>query len=258
MPPLAPCPSVRALWIAALSLVGVAALVTPARAANEAAVPVAGEPEPGLKSSWWQRPPTANRDALPTGLTVRAQVPDAWTGVVYADSEVTRGGLTPGVHATLGLPFGLAVNAGAFAGRPTAGLTWRPLDGERVKAAIGGRWKGEGFTEPEGEIEGFAALSVLLPAATELHANAVLGGDPDRNGWDFEAAAAALHHLGSGWQAGVEARGRAGQEKGVNLSDWTAGPSLRIDIGRVAIIGMAGLEVRSGVGPWGLLRIGLH
>ena len=218
---------------------------------------------PMAQRSWWSAQPSATEDAAPTALGMRAQVPGQWQAAAYAGTEAARSGLTPGAIAALGLGHGLAATAGVLGVRPTAGVLWRLWQGEQVRVLVGGRWKGEGFTEPEGEVEGIAAVSVALPGQWQAHGNAIVGGDPDGNGWDVEGSASVVRLFQTFGQLGVEARTLQGREKGAARNMTTAGPSARVDFGRVALIGAVGVQVghtdaSPGVGPWGMLRLAIQ
>jgi len=93
--------------------------------------------------------------------------------------------------------------------RPSVGLRFRLLgeSGTRPGIALGAFYKTEGFTEPEGEIEGVLAVSAHVGNLGFL-ANLVYGQDADGRERDGEAGVAATIGLGDRWLLAVDTRAR--------------------------------------------------
>jgi hypothetical protein len=102
-----------------------------------------------------------------------------------------------------------ATDAEATGPRPSAGLRIRLLGetASRPGVALGASYKTEGFTEPEGELEGVLALSTHV-GAVGLLANLVYGQDVDGHERDAEAGVAATVALRERWLLGVDSRTR--------------------------------------------------
>jgi hypothetical protein len=154
--------------------------------------------------------------------------------------------------------------------RPSVGARIRLLaeSGARPGVALGAFYKTEGFTEPEGELEGVLALSTHV-RDLGLLANLVYGQDADGRERDAEAGAAATLSLRDRWLLGIDTRARinlvpsrAEQPGQPSLPrfDLVAGPLAMCRLGPTflaAQVGMAMIELADlHVGPFALLGFG--
>jgi len=109
----------------------------------------------------------------------------------------------------LTLQAGTATDTEASGLRPSLGARIRLLGeaGSRPGLALGAFYKTEGFTEPEGEVEGVLAISAHV-GSVGLLANLVYGQDADGRERDAEAGAAATVAVRDRWLMGIDTRMR--------------------------------------------------
>jgi hypothetical protein len=154
--------------------------------------------------------------------------------------------------------------------RPSLGARIRLLreSGARPGVALGVFYKSEGFTEPEGEIEGVLAVSTHV-GRLGLLANLVYGQDPEGRERDGEAGAAATIGLRDRWLLGFDTRARLNLapsstarsgKPALPRFDWLAGPLAMCRLGPTFLAAQVGIamtdldEIR--VGGFGLLGLG--
>jgi len=147
--------------------------------------------------------------------------------------------------------------------RPSVGLRLRLIgeSGARPGIALGAFYKTEGFTEPEGEMEGLLAFSAHL-GRLGLLANLVYGQDADGRERDGEVGAAVTIGLGQRWLLGLDSRARlnlapnAAAQPGkqpLPHFDLVAGPLAMCRLGPAFLAAQAGIAMielaglRSGV-----------
>jgi hypothetical protein len=126
--------------------------------------------------------------------------------------------------------------------RPSAGVRIRVV-GEaaaRPGVALGAFYKTEGFTEPEGEVEGVLAISGHV-GEVGLLANLVYGQDLDGRERDAEVSLAATAHVRERWLLGIDTRAR------VNLAAAASPPPGKAALPRFDLV--AGPLVMCRLGP---------
>lgn len=132
--------------------------------------------------------------------------------------------------------------------RPTLGgrvqLLHQPRHG--VDGALGVFYRGEGFTEPEGEIETFVSLG-WRNARLAVLGNLVYGQDWEGNERDGEVRAAALCSVGR-WSFGLDGRFRfaIGEQ---HLPTGTVEPKLDLMAGPVAVATLGSVAIFAEAGP---------
>ena len=137
--------------------------------------------------------------------------------------------------------------------RPSVGLRLRLASesGTRPGIALGAFYKTEGFTEPEGELEGVLAFSAHLGRLGVL-ANLVYGQDADGRERDGEAGAAVTIGLDDRWLLGVDSRARLNLAPAVAAQagkqplprfDLVAGPLAMCRLGPAFMAAQAGIAL---------------
>jgi hypothetical protein len=157
----------------------------------------------------------------------------------------------------------LALRGGAELGdtttrlRPSIGARLQLLTQERhaVDGSVSVFYRGEGFTEPEGEIETVISLGRRIGRAIVI-ANVAYGQDPEGNERDGEVRAAALAQVSPRVHVGFDSRGRfdLGSDRAKLRAsneatfDLDAGPVAALTLGPVALTGHAGASIVRRVG----------
>jgi hypothetical protein len=137
-----------------------------------------------------------------------------------------------------------------------------------VDGSVGVFYRPEGLTEPEGEIEGFAAIGGAI-GRTYLIGNLLYGQDPEGRERDGEVRLSALRPAGRRVLLGVDGRCRfdLGSDAtklathGEPTFDALAGPAANVLIGPVALLAEAGASVRrlggtTTFGPYAIAGVG--
>jgi hypothetical protein len=137
-----------------------------------------------------------------------------------------------------------------------------------VDGTVGVFYRPEGLTEPEGEIEGFAALGRTI-GRTYLTANLLYGQDPEGRERDGEVRLSALRPVTTRVLLGVDGRCRfdLGSDPGKLAAhgeptfDALAGPTASVLVGPVALLAEAGASVRrfggtTAYGPFAIAGVG--
>lgn len=135
--------------------------------------------------------------------------------------------------------------------RPSGGLRVQALKQERhaIDMSIGVFYRPEGFTEPEGEIEGVIAFGRRIERWL-LIANLVYGQDPEGHERDAEVRLGTLYEAISRVLIGIDTRARFDlgteeeklEEEGGAKYDLVLGPTLNYSPGWVSIIANAGFR----------------
>lgn len=173
------------------------------------------------------------------------------------DSASRAGRFESTVEATLFGPVAASITAsygerGPGYLRPGGGVRVQALSMDRhgMDLSIGVYYRAEGFSEPEGEIEGVVALAKRV-RRWGMFANLVYGQDPEGRERDGELRAAVLYEL-SALQLGADARARvnlageheprgAEQEREAEY-DFVVGPTASYTLGPIALLLYAGLR----------------
>jgi hypothetical protein len=141
--------------------------------------------------------------------------------------------------------------------RPTVGLRIGLLSQERqgVDGSLSVFYRGEGLTEPEGEIETVISVGRRIGRAT-LIGNVAYGQDPEGSERDGELRGALLARVSPRVFVGVDGRWRfdLGSEtrkleaSNEATSDLDAGPVAALTLGPLTVMGHAGVSVVRRVG----------
>ena len=149
--------------------------------------------------------------------------------------------------------------------RPAFGAAYQLLDPHvhAIGLRVSGAYKSEGFTEPEGELEGMLVASRLI-GADVARTFAAYGSDADGHESDAEVGAGYLHRLADHWVVGGTMRYRyARAMKTPDMPHWDmvggAVGDLLVDRWRVELLvggGAVGFA-RTETGPLGLVSVGV-
>jgi hypothetical protein len=170
----------------------------------------------------------------------------------------------------------VAIRGGAV--YSTSGGRLRPSIGGKVQllrstlhgvdGTVGVFYRPEGLTEPEGEIEGFAAVGGAI-GRTYLTGNLLYGQDPEGRERDGEVRLSALRPVTTRVFLGLDGRCRfdlgSDPEKlaahGEPTFDALAGPAVSVLVGPIALLAEAGASVRrlggaTAFGPFAIAGVG--
>jgi hypothetical protein len=134
--------------------------------------------------------------------------------------------------------------------RPTVGVIWQAARRQQlgVDLAVSVAYRPEGFTEPEGEVEGVIAASRHFGPLVGV-ANLAYGQDPEANEQDAEARLAIMGHVARPLSVGVDSRLRLalktkpdGPEAGQKY-DLLAGPLVTWAFESWAVTAQTGVSV---------------
>jgi hypothetical protein len=213
---------------------------------------------------------------LPLSLTPRVEAGRALgAGLGGYDSAkqgaVMRAFAEARVYRSLALRVGTRLGEGSQRFRPSVGARAQLLSQQEygVDFAVALFYQAEGFTEPEGEIEGTVSVGRRLGRLLLL-ANLTYGQDPEAFERDGEVSVAGLVRLASWAHLGLDARARfdLGSERAKLLAnneptyDVDAGPVLQLALGPLALAAHVGasavdhLDQRARVGVVALAGLG--
>jgi hypothetical protein len=154
--------------------------------------------------------------------------------------------------------------------RPSVGGKAQLLRSARhgVDGTVGVFYQPEGLTEPEGEIEGFAAIGGAIGRGYVV-GNLLYGQDPEGRERDGEVRVSALRHVGKRVLVGIDGRCRfdLGSDAaklaahGEPTFDALAAPAVNVLVGSVALLAEAGASVRriagtTASGPFTMVGVG--
>jgi hypothetical protein len=148
--------------------------------------------------------------------------------------------------------------------RPTIGARLQVLSQQRhgVDGSVSVLYRAEGFTEPEGEIEGVFGVGRRI-GRTALIANLAYGQDPEGRERDGEVRLAALARIVDRLHLGLDGRWRFDlgsdtaklQAANEPLYDVDVGPVAALTLGPVALVAHAGASVVRRVGQGAALGL---
>lgn len=208
-------------------------------------------------------------------LARRATVPGRMQGeVTLSTNSATAGNFGSKLDGVatgrIGLGYNLSAELSASRSasgnyRPGVGLKWQALDRGKIKLAVMGLFRPEGFNEPEGEVE-LHVIGSARSGRAEVNVNAVVGGDPDGKERDVEGVLGGGYRVLSNLMVGAEARSRFAlgtKQEAWGMQEHVGGAVAQLDLSGFNISALAGAGIfqpKAGMelstGLYGMARVG--